>query len=92
MKPGQIVINKKGRDKGYTMLVMAVEPAKSVDATMLTLVDGQLRTLSRPKKKKLKHVQPTNRFVDLASVGSRGLQDADIRKMLGEEVPPLGEG
>jgi len=29
--------------------------------------------------------------VDFASVGPRGLQDADIRKMLGEEVGPLGE-
>jgi len=90
MKPGQIVINKKGRDKGRAMVVLAVEQEAKV--TYLYLVDGFLRTLSKPKKKKLMHVQVTNSVVDLARAGPRGLQDADIRKMLGEEVNPLGEG
>ena len=90
MKPGQIVINKKGRDKGRAMVVLAVE--QEAKATYLYLADGFLRTLSKPKKKKAMHVQPTNCVVDLARAGPRGLQDADIRKMLGEEVNPLGEG
>ncbi|MDR1665358.1 MAG: hypothetical protein LBR83_10650 [Clostridiales bacterium] len=46
------------------------------------LTDGRLRPLSKPKKKKTKHVQPTNTVLDLLAVGSRGLQDADIRKWL----------
>ncbi|MCL2238815.1 MAG: RNA-binding protein [Defluviitaleaceae bacterium] len=86
------MMSKKGRDKGLAMIVLAVEPGKTANATMLTLADGRTRTLSKPKKKKAMHVQPTNKIVDLADVGSRGLQDADIRKMLGEEVLPLGEG
>ena len=85
------MISKKGRDKGRVMVILAVEPAKTAKATMLTLADGKTRTLSKPKRKKAMHVTPTNEYVDLASVGSRGLQDADIRKMLGEEVSPLGE-
>jgi ribosomal protein L14E/L6E/L27E len=80
MNPGQIVIVKKGRDKGRHMVVLAVEPH---DNTYLYLVDGKLRTLSKPKKKKAMHVQPTNTYVDLKRAGPRGLQDADIRKMLG---------
>jgi ribosomal protein L14E/L6E/L27E len=90
MKTGQLVTVKQGRDKGLTMVVLAVETQGN--ATYVQLADGKTRTLSKPKKKKAMHVQPTNTIVDLASVGSRGLQDADIRKMLGEEVIPLGEG
>ncbi|MCL2603454.1 MAG: KOW domain-containing RNA-binding protein [Defluviitaleaceae bacterium] len=92
MKIGQIVIVKKGRDKGRMMVVLAVEPGKTAEATFLTLADGKARTLSKPKKKKAMHVQPTNSYADLTRAGPRGLQDADIRKMLGEEVHPVGEG
>ena len=88
-QPGQIVFVKKGRDKGLAMVILAVEPENGVN--YLRLVNGKVRPLSKPKRKKAMHVQPTNKIVDFASVGPRGLQDADIRKMLGEEVGPLGE-
>lgn len=91
MSLGQIVISKKGRDKGRAMVVLSIEPDKHTTAIWLTLVDGKMRTLLKPKKKKAMHVQPTNTIVDLTYVGPRGLQDADIRKMLGEEVSPLGQ-
>jgi ribosomal protein L14E/L6E/L27E len=90
MKQGQIVIVKKGRDKGRFMVVLAVGLCE--EKVYLTLADGKTRTLSKPKKKKAKHVQPTNSYVDLTRAGPRGLQDADIRKMLGEEVYHIGEG
>jgi ribosomal protein L14E/L6E/L27E len=90
MTAGQIVIVKKGRDKGRKMLVLTAEAQDKTE--YLLLADGRNRTLSKPKKKKAMHVQPTNTYVDLARAGPRGLQDADIRKMLGEEVHPLGEG
>ena len=76
MKTGQVVIVKRGRDKGRAMVVLSVE------AEYLYLADGQTRTLAEPKKKKAMHVQPTNHIVDLQIAGPRGLQDADIRKML----------
>jgi len=88
-QPGQIVFVKKGRDKGRGMIVLAAERDNGV--TYLRLVDGKVRPLSKPKRKKAMHVQPTKKIVDFASVGPRGLQDADIRKLLGEEVGPLGE-
>jgi ribosomal protein L14E/L6E/L27E len=91
MSVGQIVISKKGRDKGRAMIILCVEPDKNKTTTRHTLVDGYTRTLSKTKKKKAMHVQPTNTMVDLTSVGPRGLQAADIRKMLGEEVSPLGK-
>ncbi|MCL2363947.1 MAG: KOW domain-containing RNA-binding protein, partial [Defluviitaleaceae bacterium] len=79
--PGRIVFVKKGRDKGRLMIVLAEESENG--AAYLRLVDGKIRPLSKPKRKKAMHVQPTNKIVDFASVGPRGLQDADIRKMLG---------
>jgi len=75
MTPGQIVISKRGRDKNRAMIVL------NVSEGYLMLVDGSFRTLKRPKKKKIKHIQPTNYVVDLTTEG-RALQDADIRNHL----------
>ena len=90
MSVGQVVIPKQGRDKGRAMVVLSVE------AEYLYLADGQIRTLAKPKKKKAKHIQPTNHVMDLQRAGSRGLQDADIRKMLsvffGKEVSHVVQG
>jgi len=75
IQKGQIVFSKRGRDKGNAMVVIDVE------VEYIYLVDGKLRTLDRPKKKKIKHIQPTNHIVDIKTDG-RALQDADIRKQL----------
>jgi ribosomal protein L14E/L6E/L27E len=87
--PGQVILVKRGRDKGNMMIVLAVE--NEGGAVYLRLTDGKTRLVAKPKKKKITHVQPTNTIVDLQRVGPRGLQDADIRKMLGEEVSALGK-
>ena len=76
MSPGQIVYSKRGRDKGRIMVAIAV------DDEYAYLVDGVLRPLEKPKKKKAKHIQPTNNIVDLVPPCGRALQDADIRKYL----------
>ena len=76
MITGQIVISKRGRDKGKAMVIIAV------DGEYVYLVDGRIRPLARPKKKKVKHIQLTNSVVDLAPPCGRALQDADICKFL----------
>ena len=76
MSPGQVVFSKCGRDKGRAMIIMAV------DGEYACLVDGVLRPLNKPKKKKAKHIQLTNNIVDLVPPCGRVLQDADIRKHL----------
>ena len=78
MQNGQIVFALKGRDKGKPFIVICIQ------SDYLYLVDGKLRTLSKPKKKKVIHVQPTNYVADLAVESCRGLQDADIRKKIKE--------
>lgn len=77
MTAGQVVFSKRGRDKGRPFVVLSVEN------DFVYLSDGAMRPLHKPKKKKSKHVQPTNTVLDMVeAAGSRGMQDADIRKWL----------
>ena len=77
MRIGQIVFSKCGRDKSKVFIIVAVE------GEYVFLTDGQLRPLNKPKKKKAKHIQPTNTVTDLeVSGGFLQLKDADIRKWL----------
>ena len=76
---GQVVISKAGRDKGGAFIVLGI------DGDFLHLVDGLGRPLENPKKKKIKHVQPTNTVVkDMQSaiLGKLYLKDADFRQAL----------
>jgi hypothetical protein len=76
MKRGTIVFSKAGRDKGKPLVVTEVQ------GEFLYLVDGKKRPLERPKKKKLKHIQPTKTQVVMQPPCGRALQNADIRKQL----------
>ena len=75
---GLIVFSKRGRDKGKVFVVISVDTV----GEYLNLVDGRTRLLVKPKKKKIKHVQPTNYSVNLIPPCGRDLQDADIQKEL----------
>ena len=72
IKIGQRVFSKRGRDKGKAFVVLSVE------GEYVFLADGRLRPLSKAKKKKLRHIQPTKR--EIGETG--GLTDAGIRKWL----------
>ena len=77
--PGQIVISKSGRDARKMFIVTGV------CSDYLYLVDGDLRKLSNPKKKKIKHVQIVNYIdEDLKEKLENNLYllDADFRKAL----------
>ena len=71
---GQVVRSKKGRDEGKVYLIIDI-----IDDDFLLLVDGKLRKLDRPKKKKVKHLYIYNSFVDL---DIKDLNDSYIRKKL----------
>lgn len=70
IKPGIAAISLKGRDKGRPFVVLC-----ELDADFVLLADGGLRGLSRPKKKRRKH---------LRTVGHEmaGLQEAYESKTL----------
>lgn len=70
MQIKQIVFSKCGRDKGRAYVITDIQ------GDYVFLVDGKLRPLSKPKKKKAKHIQITNTCFE------GGLNDVDIRKKL----------
>ncbi|WP_427340480.1 KOW domain-containing RNA-binding protein [Caloranaerobacter sp. DY30410] len=48
---GQVVRSKAGRDKGRVFVVIDI-----LDDKYVLIVDGDLRKLDKPKKKKIKHL------------------------------------
>lgn len=76
---GQIVYSKCGRDKSKPFVILDIKH------DYLYLVDGDLRKINKPKKKKIKHVQPTlfvdNNIKDII-LEKRYLLDNDIRKTI----------
>lgn len=76
---GQVVYSKCGRDKGRPFIVV------SVNAEYIYLIDGSLRTIERPKKKKIKHVQSTHVVVEEIRSKLEDMSlvtDAEVKKAL----------
>ncbi len=73
---GRVVYSKCGRDKGLVFVIIKAE------GEYIYLVDGNVRKLDKPKKKKMRHVQITNYFLDGVKFDDKSLLDADIRKAL----------
>ena len=59
-KAGMLALSRAGHDAGEVYVIM------DVDEAYVYLVDGRIRTLDRPKKKKKKHVQLICREYDIA--------------------------
>lgn len=78
-QPGTIVVSKAGRDAGRIFAVA------TSDGAYVTLIDGDLRKVQKPKKKKIRHVRWTPHFLDYVAEelakGSNTL-DARLRKDL----------
>lgn len=68
---GMLARSKAGHDKGHVYIIV------ETDATSVYLVDGKIRTLDRPKKKKKKHVQLICKQHDIT-----GLDDVDVKRIL----------
>ena len=82
VQPGFMVKSKAGRDKGKHFMVYSTDGGEFV-----TLVDGVLRKQASPKKKRVKHMEPTG--VELTNLSQKlregtHLFDAEIRKALEE--------
>ena len=74
LEPGEIVRSCAGRDRGRAFVIL-----KLIDEDYVLLVDGRLRTLERPKKKKRRHLlKASETRMEL----SDNLCNADIRKFL----------
>ena len=77
---GQIVFSKQGRDKGKAFIVICAQ------GEYLYLADGDMRPKDKPKKKKFKHVQPTNTVSAkvVSAVDSGRLHDCELKRALVE--------
>ncbi len=78
---GMTAISLAGHDKGKTYVIL------SAKEQYVYLVDGSIRTLQNPKKKKLKHVQ-VNRaispWIKKLVEDNRKIYDSDIIRALKE--------
>ena len=74
LETGGIVRSRAGRDRGRAFVILEI-----LDEEYVLLVDGKLRTLARPKKKKRRHLlKASETRMELTG----HLLDADIRKFL----------
>ncbi len=76
---GQVVKSKAGRDKDKLFIVLEI-----VDGSYVMLVDGRLRKLGNPKKKKIKHLGLYSSIIsDLSErQDNKEVSDAYIREVL----------
>ena len=74
IREGDVVLSRAGRDSGRAFVVL-----EAIDENHVLIVDGRLRTLERPKKKKRMHLlKASETRMEL----SGRLLDADFRKFL----------
>ncbi|PWL43527.1 KOW domain-containing RNA-binding protein [Christensenella sp. MSJ-20] len=77
---GRVVKSKSGRDKDRFLVVYSYDGGNYV-----YLVDGALRKVASPKKKKLMHIEPTGCRLDRLVQKLRDhetIMDAEVRKAL----------
>ena len=80
LKIGQVVKSKAGRDKSRVFVIIDI-----IDDSFVLVVDGDLRKLSSPKKKKVKHLVIYNtvleEFANMLKSNEK-INDATVRKLL----------
>lgn len=74
IKVGQIVKSKAGRDSGKVFIIIDI-----LDKDYVSIVDGKLRKLDNPKKKKIKHLIIYKDIIDVEKID---INDSCIRKIL----------
>lgn len=77
---GQIVRSKTGRDQGRVFVVFG-----KTDNNHVLIVDGSLRRIDRPKKKKIKHLAKLNivsKEIKDAILNNEKINNAFIRREL----------
>ncbi|MDL2225179.1 KOW domain-containing RNA-binding protein [Eubacteriales bacterium OttesenSCG-928-M02] len=82
LEPGRVVKSKQGRDKDRFFVIYSYDGGEYA-----YLVDGVLRKLDKPKKKKIKHLEVTGTKLDpLCTKLTEGTRifDAEVRKALEE--------
>ncbi len=83
LKPGQLVRSRAGRDKGKRYLVIKVISPREV-----LLSNGRSRSLGRPKKKNVIHLQPYSRRAEIEDlIRTQKLTDSQVIRYIDELAP-----
>ncbi len=78
---GRLAISRSGRDAGSTYLVVGVE-----GPTVVFVADGRTRSVARPKRKNVKHLElgaPVPQCADRFAAG-QALTDEEIRAAIAD--------
>ena len=75
---GMLAKSKAGHDHGHVYVIL------DMDDTYVYLVDGSIRTLDKPKKKKKKHVQVICEKYELSGIDDVGIKR--ILKLFGKKL------
>ncbi len=81
---GRLVRSNAGHDRGSYLVIIGV-----ADDGRVFTADGKLRTVSKPKLKKLRHLTVTDRAsAELAEklISGRPILDAELRKYIASET------
>ena len=81
LERGRIVISTQGRDKGRAFLIL-----ERIGEDMVTVADGLVHPLERPKKKKTKHLHVKPIMINWDTIRPEGgsVQNSDLRRALEE--------
>ena len=79
LERGRIVISTQGRDKGRAFLIL-----ERIGEDMVTVADGLVHPLERPKKKKTKHLHVKPIMINWNTIRPEGgsVQNSDLRRAL----------
>lgn len=78
---GRVVYSKAGRDFGKAFIIL-----DKIDDNYVSIIDGDLRKVEKPKKKKIKHLNITNNVIEDIKkliISKESLSNAEVRKYLG---------
>lgn len=77
---GKIAISMSGHDKGHAYIIIKEETG------FVYLADGSLKTIDKPKKKSVKHVQINQKYdteeVGVKLTGGHKLYDHEIKRTI----------
>ncbi len=82
VQTGAVVLSTAGRDEGRVFMVLS-----SLDDEYVLIADGQTHKVSKPKKKKRKHLKLVRESIPeaLPRLGQGGVEDHEIRKWLADK-------
>jgi len=85
ISPGQLVRSKAGRDKDRLFIIIGI-----TDDQYVTIVDGDLRRVEKPKRKKIRHLSKINRVSETFMQAM--LENELTNPLVRREIERLGAG